>query len=65
MPKCIGTQFSFHFLVITLKRISVIPINAMSNKSMKYRLLRYVNMSDDLTGVVYAYQYVIQNVVVQ
>ena len=37
----------------------------MSNKNMKYRLLRYVNMSADLTGVVYAYQYVIQNVVVQ
>ena len=37
----------------------------MSNKSIKFRLLRYVNMSDDLTGVVYAYQYVIQNVVVQ
>ena len=60
-----GTQFSFHFLVITLKRINVIPIKDMSNKSMKYRLLRYVNMSADLTGVVYAYQYVIQNVVVQ
>ena len=60
-----GTQFSFHFLVITLKRINVIPINAMSNKSMKYRLLRYANMSDDLTGVVYGYQYVFQNVVVQ
>ena len=60
-----GTQFSFHFLVITLKRINVIPINAMSNKSMKYRLLRYVNMSDDLTEVVFGYQYVFQNVDVQ
>lgn len=37
----------------------------MSNKSMKYRLLRYVNMSADLTGVVFGYQYVFQNVVVQ
>ena len=60
-----GTQFSFHFLVITLKRINVIPINAMLNKSMKYRLLRYVNMSADLTGVVFGYEYVFHNVVVQ
>ena len=37
----------------------------MLNKSMKYRLLRYVNMSADLTGVVFGYQYVFQNVVVQ
>ena len=65
LPKSKETQFSFHFLVNKPVRLWVIPIRAMSNKSMKYRLLRYVNMSDDLTGVVYAYQYVIQNVVVQ